>query len=250
VPSGEIPISELDAIYHMVSSVFAFETKYIECSLCAYPHLDKDWFSVHGHQRHLCSGCGNTFRDSERAIGNPIAKVREVFTRKGPPAQFSTKRLDLTQSSYTNGLQIWGSNPAILWTASRAEEEGIHIHAFGDNGALPVIDDTFCKVRIDGFDLDAKMLRVYMAQSALPHLANRIKTEVCPRCGEGHFDDGDRAYTPHEEHLCENCGKQFRSEGKIRKIISNPIVSLINKLAKRAPRTPQIHKTRLLPETM
>jgi hypothetical protein len=29
------------------------------------------------------------------------------------------------------GIQIWGSNPAILWTGSQIEEEGIHIHAAG-----------------------------------------------------------------------------------------------------------------------
>ncbi len=32
-------ISELDAVYYMVSSIFGFEIWFIECSLCGYPHL-------------------------------------------------------------------------------------------------------------------------------------------------------------------------------------------------------------------
>jgi len=57
---NEIVISELDAIYYMASSVFGFQTKYVECNLCAYPHLDKDWFSVHAHKRHFVLGAAGS----------------------------------------------------------------------------------------------------------------------------------------------------------------------------------------------
>ena len=51
-----VTVSELDAIYYMVSRVFSFEMKCVECTHCSFSHLDKDWFSVHAHQRHLCAG--------------------------------------------------------------------------------------------------------------------------------------------------------------------------------------------------
>ena len=94
--SDQLVISELDAIYFMVSSIFGFEMKYIECTYCGYPHLDKDWFSVHPHKRHLCAGCGKHFTDTEVAIGNPIMGIRKalniaiskptcIFQRSLPP---------------------------------------------------------------------------------------------------------------------------------------------------------------------
>jgi hypothetical protein len=75
----EFIISELDAIYYMASSLFGFQVKHVQCTLCGFEHLDKDWFSVHAHRRHLCAGCGREFRDNEASIGNPIAKVRDAF---------------------------------------------------------------------------------------------------------------------------------------------------------------------------
>lgn len=44
-----------------------------------------------------------------------------------------------------------------MWTAARSEEEGIHIHAFGDDPTQILIDDTFADVRIDGVTLDPIM---------------------------------------------------------------------------------------------
>jgi transposase-like protein len=58
-------VSELDAIYYMVTSVFGHKMKHVSCPYCECAHLDKDWFSVHPHRRHLCAGCGRHFRDTE-----------------------------------------------------------------------------------------------------------------------------------------------------------------------------------------
>jgi transposase-like protein len=48
---------------------------YVTCTHCGWPHLDKDWFSVHPHRRHLCAGCGKLFHDQVKGIGNPIMGV-------------------------------------------------------------------------------------------------------------------------------------------------------------------------------
>ena len=56
-------VTEIDAIYYMVSSLFGFPMSLVICTHCSWPHLDKDWFSVHLHRRHLCNGCGKHFYD-------------------------------------------------------------------------------------------------------------------------------------------------------------------------------------------
>ena len=74
-------VHEIAAIYYMLTSVFGFEMSYVRCTHCGWPHLDKDFFSVHPHQRHLCAGCGRHFRDSKVGIGNPIMGVMRDFNR-------------------------------------------------------------------------------------------------------------------------------------------------------------------------
>jgi hypothetical protein len=63
--------------------------------------------------------------------------------------------LVLKQADFPGGIQIWGSNPAIVWTASRHEKAGIHVHAFRRDGdGTPERDETFSEVVIDGVRLD------------------------------------------------------------------------------------------------
>jgi transposase-like protein len=245
----EIVISELEAVYYMVSSVLGFAMKFVCCPLCGLPHLDKDWFSVHPHRRHLCAGCGKHFRDTERSIGNPIAAVSATFPRRRPltPAK---KVIEIDQSKYPGGIQIWGSNPALVWTARRSEEEGIHLHVFGEDGTSTILDDTYLRVTIDGVPIDDAMIRILMAQSALPHLAARVLSVSCPKCRHPHFDTGVQAFTPHEKHSCASCGSTFRSVGRMRKTIGNPMLGMFVKLGRNARQPPRQHPSRLLVETI
>ena len=228
-------ISELDAIYHMVASILGSEMKYMECTFCGFPHLDKDWFCVHAHHIHLCAGCGRHFQDTDRGIGNPIIKIREVFGRCIHKIRSPQRSIQIQQEDYPGGIQIWGSHPAIIWTADRDEEEGIHIHAFNDNDKI-VIDNTYSSVTIDGISLDPKLVRIFMAQKALPHLAGRITHIQCPECHESHFDIGEHSFTPHVQHVCVNCGLRFQTEGRIRKTVGNPIIRVLAQLSENAPR--------------
>ena len=243
-------VSELDAVYYMVTSVFGYAMKYVECSLCAFPHLDKDWFSVHAHRRHLCAGCGKQFRDTDRAIGNPIMRIRDILNCGDHRTKVSKRIISIKQTDYPGGIQIWGSNEAILWTAPRDEEQGIHVHAFVGEGDKPEIDDTFSRVKIDGISLDAGKVRTLMAQNTLPHITGRITDISCPQCDEPHFDSGEDAFTPHGTHICTRCGSEFRNKGRIRNTIGNPMVGLLNRLAESAVRPPQACKSGLLAETL
>jgi transposase-like protein len=243
-PSGsqELLVTKFDAIYNMVSRLFGFETKYVTCALCGYPHLDKDWFSVHRHQTHLCAGCGKLFRDKERGIGNPIAGAANLLGQEVSTIASANRKKSIKQTDFPGGLQIWGSNPAIIWTASRNEEAGIHVHAFHANGAI-AIDDTYSTLLIDGRKLDPTMIRVYMAQNSLPHIAGRVVDIFCPQCGEPHFDIGENAYTPHSWHSCHSCGTEFQSKTRRKKTIGNPVVSILRELERYAPRNRQVHQT-------
>jgi hypothetical protein len=248
-PSG-LMISELDAVYYMVSRIFGFEIRFIECSLCGYPHLDKDWFAVHPHRRHLCAGCGHHFRDNATSIGNPIAELQRatgLATREPIPAWRS---LDIRQSKYRGGIQIWGSNPAIIWSAAKAGEAGIHVHAFKGEGDHPEIDDTFSTVIIDGVTLDPAMVRTLMAQNGLPHIQGRVFSMRCVDCNRAAFDEDEEAFTPEVGRRCSRCGGKLSGSGRVRKAIANPLVEILEQLAVRAPRPPQRHSLGFLPETL
>jgi transposase-like protein len=250
LPTAGVEISELDAIYYMVTSVFGYQMRHIVCTECGHAHLDKDWFSVHPHRRHLCAGCGKHFRDSETAIGNPIAGVRKALACERHVVKSANRPLSIKQSDYKGGIQIWGSNPALVWTSHEHEEEGIHIHAFRYDGDDDPLDDTFSEVIVDGVELDPVMVRTLMAQSALPHLKGRIGSHDCPKCGQSHFARDEAAYTAMVEHRCENCGRQFPSHGRLRKSIGNPLVGILESLSLGAPRKPQVHEMGLIPETL
>jgi hypothetical protein len=251
LPEEGVMISEIDAIYYMVSSIFGFPMIFVTCTHCGCPHLDKDWFSVHPHRRHLCASCGKHFYDRMTGIGNPIIGVRDalgVSEHKIVPAE---KTLDITQLEYPGGIQIWGSNPAFLWTQSKPEEEGIHVHAFRTDGqAEPTLDDTFREVTIDGIRLDPVMVRVLMAQNVMPSLEGRVRSMNCANCGHPQSDAGDAAYVPSLTHTCSGCGRQFRTVGRTRNTVANPLPAILEVLAKQAPRPPQQHRLDLLPETL
>jgi transposase-like protein len=245
-----ILVTEIDAIYYMVTSIFGFQMKYVTCSYCGYPHLDKDWFSLHSHRRHLCAGCGKNFTDTESAIGNPILGARHACGVKAQKPKLSKKKLVINQADFPGGIQIWGSNPAFLWTSENSEEEGIHVHAFRDFGGTPEPDETYAEVSIDNVKLDPLMVRILVAQNTLPSIKHRVLSAECPSCKVPHFSIGELAFTPVASHRCKACGEQFATRGKLRKTVANPLPALLRTLAERAPRQPQHHDLGLLPENL
>jgi hypothetical protein len=122
LPKEGILLSEIDAIYYMVSSIFGFPMTFVTCTYCDWPHLDKDWFSVHPHRRHLCAGCGKHFYDRTKGIGNPIVGVREVLNVSQHEILPAKTTIEIKQSEFPGGIQIWGSNPAFLWTQPKPEK--------------------------------------------------------------------------------------------------------------------------------
>lgn len=246
-----IVVNETDAIYYMVSSVFGFSMSFVPCTHCSWPHLDKDWFSVHPHRRHLCAGCGKHFYDRVRGIGNPIIGVRDACGANMHKIMPAPRKLNIKQSLYPGGIQIWGSNPAFLWTQPKDEEEGIHVHAFlTEEQENPNVDDTFSEVIIDGVELDPHMVRLLMAQNVLPSLKGRVMSLDCPNCDQPGFDAGEAAYVPGPIHTCPDCGRKFPTVGRTRNVVVNPLPATLEGLARFSPRPPQQRRLDLLSETL
>ena len=226
-----------DAISYMVSSIFGQQLKYLECAHCGEPHLDKDTFSVTRHQTHLCYACGRNFRDAVPGIANPLMGLKEFcgdtqVNRRTIPAN---RPLNVSQSQFPMGIELWGSHEAILWTSSAPEESGIHFHGYTNNFMVPTIDETYDSVTIDDIQLDNLQLRILMAQQVLPHLKGRIVSLECSSCGEAHFDTGAMAHTPHSEHTCE-CGAILVSPGRVKNVVSNPMIATLARLEQTAVR--------------
>ncbi|GGD91333.1 hypothetical protein GCM10011515_08720 [Tsuneonella deserti] len=164
-----------------------------------------------------------------RRISNPLEAVRhKLGDRDTNRKQRRAKgNLDITQAMYPGGLQIWASNPALLWTSNRQEEEGIHIHGWTQEGGEPKLDGTFNTVRIDGIELDEQHLRHFMAQNALVYLRGKVVALDCPTCGAVQFDQGDAAFRPRSMHECAACGSNFATPGRRRLVVSNPFVKTL-----------------------
>ncbi|MDX2178110.1 MAG: hypothetical protein SFV18_00875 [Bryobacteraceae bacterium] len=250
VTAGGLYVDELDGIYYMATTVFGYTMREIRCTYCGYSHLDRDWFCVHPHSRHLCAGCGKHFRDTQTGIGNPICGVRDAIGVQTLTPKASTKKLKIRQADYPGGIQIWGSNPAFIWTMKVAEEEGIHVHAYKEGAQLPEIDETYGAVTIDGITLDQVMVRLYMAQAILPSLKDRVTTVTCTSCGEGILSEGDLAFTPATSQRCITCELDVPTPGRLRKTVSNPLPLVLAQLGMFAVRSPQQHDLRLLSEAI
>jgi hypothetical protein len=94
------------------------------------------------------------------------------------------------------------------------------------------------------------MVRILMAQSALPSLNGRVIAIDCPKCNNSLFEAGALAFTPRLKHICEKCRHEFTSSGRLRKTIANPLLRVLARLGKKAPRPAQHHDLGLLPETL
>jgi transposase-like protein len=214
--------SEIATAY-TCSMITGKKMKNLSCKNCGAPHIDSGFFSVTYHKKHMCTYCGKEFKDSEDGICNPIVQIKEIFKDEflEQSILLVQKQLIINQSDYLGGIEIWGSNPAIIWTANRSEEAGIHIHVYkNDSSGDRIFDDTYGDVKIDGFQLDESQIRYLMVQNSMEHLIGRIMSLNCPKCDRNHFDRNDLAIRPHKHHLCEFCDEEFESEIKC---VSNPI---------------------------
>ena len=228
---GRVLITAETAVAYYISRFLGRTIVGLFCPSCDTPHLDSDWFAVKPHKVHLCHACHKLFREDQKRISNPLELMHHQLGAFGPPVtpKRAKGNLDVRQADFPFGLQIWASNPALLWTSSRSEQEGIHVHGWAKAGTDPQLDGTFNHVRIDGIDLNEPQLRVFMAQNALVYMKGKVASLECPSCGESVFEQGETAFRPTCEHRCDKCGTEFVTQGR-RRLVSNPFVATVKAL--------------------
>lgn len=232
IENGRALITHETAVSYYLSRFLGREVTCLFCTYCGAPHLDAEYFAIKPHRKHLCHTCGHFFHVDSRTISNPLVLARHelgMANLQGAPIP-ATHALDLVQADHPGGIQVWASNPAILWTAARPEEEGIHVHAYGPDGTR-TIDDTFARVTIDGVELPPQEVAYLMAQQTLSFLHGKIAALKCPSCGEETLETGNDAFWPHADHQCAGCGEVFQASGRRRLVVSNPLVRKIRELA-------------------
>lgn len=140
------------------------ETDCIDCSNCGHPHLDLGDFGKTPHRKHFCANCGRDSTWSKAPIiSTPLKPLHDrTATRLTPLTPQRRLNLDHHKGhSYT----VWASTPAIVWTASRPQEYGIHVHVH--NGTDRIIDDTFGEVILNGKPLIRAELIQAMIERAI-----------------------------------------------------------------------------------
>jgi hypothetical protein len=136
----------------------------VTCKLCGYPHLDLGDFARNPHRKHFCGNCGNDSIWSRTPIvSTPLRPLHDRFSNSNTYV-VPDRTIDLDAYS-GHEFELWSSTPAVLWTADRPQEKGIHVHVTA-NGRR-VIDDTFGTVVYQGQPLDRRTMWDRMVSNTL-----------------------------------------------------------------------------------
>lgn len=136
----------------------------INCRDCGYPHLDLGDFARMAHSKHLCGNCGrdNTW-SSVPIASTPLKPLHDQFSRAN---QYDEVTRSINLDNYSGlPFQVWASTPAVLWTAHRPQERGIHVHVYKDGNYL--VDDTFGTVIYKGQVLQRSKLLEHMTENTI-----------------------------------------------------------------------------------
>ena len=137
------------------------ELSCIACSHCGYPHLDLGSFAEKPHRKHFCANCG---RDStwsaEPIVSTPLKPLHDQFT-SNTAFEIPQRSVNLDELVGCN-YALYASTPAIVWTAARPQEQGIHVHV--NDGQTRIIDDTYGEVILDGKALARETLLRLMVE--------------------------------------------------------------------------------------
>jgi hypothetical protein len=136
----------------------------ISCSHCGHPHLDLGDFGKTPHRKHFCANCGRDSTWSKAPIISTPLKPLHDRSATHLTCVMPDRRLNLDDYRGCH-YSIWASTPAIVWTAVRPQEYGIHVHVH--NGKDRIIDDTFGEVILEGKALVREALLQSMIQRAV-----------------------------------------------------------------------------------
>ncbi|MBB5720237.1 hypothetical protein FHR23_003200 [Stakelama sediminis] len=119
----------------------------INCRNCGHPHLDIGEFGRNPHSKHLCGNCG---RDNTWSRGPIVSTpLKPLHDRSSHETGFidaaGVFNLD-DQEGFD--FEIRPTVPAIVWTARRPQERGVHVRLF--HGNERIIDKVFNAVIFRG----------------------------------------------------------------------------------------------------
>lgn len=136
----------------------------VSCKKCGYPHLDLGSFASTPHAKHFCGNCGNDSIWSEgKIVSTPLKPLHDQFNNSNV---YIVPQRDLNLDNYAGlEFEIWSSTPAVLWTADRPQEKGIHVHVYEDGRRI--VDDTYGRVSRNGKELDRRELWQKMAANTI-----------------------------------------------------------------------------------
>ena len=136
----------------------------VTCKKCGYPHLDLGSFANTPHIKHFCGNCGNdSIRSSGKIVSTPLKPLHDQFNNSN---DYIVPERELNLDDYFGlDFDIWSSTPAVLWTAHRPQEKGIHVHVY--DGGKRIEDDTFGRVIYKGKELDRIALWKLMGENTL-----------------------------------------------------------------------------------
>lgn len=167
--------SEITQIQVTPPAAFEFvrsieEQKCMECVICkscGYPHLDLGDFAVTPHKKHFCGNCGNdSVWSKEKIVSSPLVPLHDQFSKSNTyVAPNRTLNMDEYQGKH---FEVWSSTPAVVWTANRPQEHGIHVHIYEHSlGGRRLVDDTFASVTLNGGNLNRSELWNQMVANTL-----------------------------------------------------------------------------------
>lgn len=140
----------------------------VTCKKCGYPHLDLGSFAKMPHAKHFCGNCGNDSVWSEgKIVSTPLKPLHDQFNNSN---SYITPDRSLNLDDYAGKeFEIWASTPAVVWTANRPQEKGIHVHIYEGSieGRRRIEDNTFGQVIYKGEVLDRNLLWQQMTRNTL-----------------------------------------------------------------------------------
>lgn len=134
------------------------------CYDCGSPHLDLGEFVNTPHKKHLCGNCGrvNTWTTLP-STSTPLKPLHDFYVGN---VGFSDVSRVLDIDAYPNAeFAVWASTPALVWTANRPQERGIHVHL--RQNKIRIVDDTFGTVIYKGQPLNRTDLLTRMIRNTL-----------------------------------------------------------------------------------
>ncbi len=168
-------------------------------------------------QEHICN-CGRMSLTSKEVASTPFVELQERFdTAFGArPATLHQPDELVIPVATLDGVEIWPSNPAVLFIGDRREDQGLHVHGYRrKNGRqYRCIDDTYSAIRVGNRIFRGARLRMLMAQLAGPLTATTLAEVHCSGCAAPLDAQGKDAFTPTLSHICD-CGVTTQTESPV-----------------------------------